>query len=276
MVATGKADRLKNVDGVSPRDMFRIDPRLIKRIDGWNVRDYDDPENQAHVRELAESIKVQGVLNPVVVQYKEGEILLLDGECRLRATLLAISEGADIQAIPAITEENNKYVTEIDRVFGLMLRNAGKNLTMLEKGEAFSRLLKLGLDEQGIAKQGGWSTQHVRDVLTLNAAPENVKAFVKKGSIAASAALQTVRKHGDKAKEVIEKTLEKTKKARVTNKNLASNGETSKPTRKGAAAVKPADAVPALLAALKDIKKAGSLAEAHRIAAAALENAGAA
>ena len=46
----------------SGRDQFMIDPRIIVVDDGHNPRNYDTPENRAHIEELKESIRENGTL----------------------------------------------------------------------------------------------------------------------------------------------------------------------------------------------------------------------
>lgn len=83
------------------KDIFLVNPRNIVVVDGFNVRrDFD-------LDELKEQIKGKGVLNPItVIAYKDENGVerykLVDGERRYRATMLAISEGADIPYVPAL------------------------------------------------------------------------------------------------------------------------------------------------------------------------------
>lgn len=82
-------------------DVFLIDPRNIVVEDGFNVRrDFD-------LDKLKEQIKAKGVLNPLtVIAFKDEngdeKYRLVDGERRFRATMIAISEGADIPFVKAL------------------------------------------------------------------------------------------------------------------------------------------------------------------------------
>lgn len=99
------------VNATKRTDLFLIDPRNIVVMEGFNVRrDFD-------LEELKEQIKANGVLNPVtVIPYKEDGVekyKLVDGERRYRATMLAISEGANI---PLLESQQNLLLLEYQRV----------------------------------------------------------------------------------------------------------------------------------------------------------------
>lgn len=93
-------------------DLFLIDPRNIVVVDGFNVRrDFD-------LDELKEQIKAKGVLNPLtVIAFKDDEgnekYKLVDGERRYRATMLAISEGADIPYVRAMKARKDASTEEL-------------------------------------------------------------------------------------------------------------------------------------------------------------------
>ena len=76
-----KASRLRDLK-VSARDQLMIDPRIIKIEDGFNPRNYDDPENREHLDELKRSIREVGVQQPLDVRFESGEgsCYLVDGE----------------------------------------------------------------------------------------------------------------------------------------------------------------------------------------------------
>lgn len=110
-------------------DIYNIDPRNVVVVDGFNAR------RNFELDELKEQIKAKGVLNPItVVPFKDDEgnekYRLVDGERRLRATLAAIDEGADIKRIKALFLPRN--TNEEDLLIEQMMRNEGKNFTEYE------------------------------------------------------------------------------------------------------------------------------------------------
>ena len=161
--------------------------------DGFNARDFTLKENKEHVEELARSIAKVGVLEALTVRYdtKTGEYILVNGESRLRATLLAIEKGAPIKEVPVNFER--KGTSAEDRIATLITRNEGKQLEVIEQGEVFSRLEKLGWTQKQIADATGKTGPFIGAVLKLMAGPEKLKKLVRDGSIKASLAIDILR-----------------------------------------------------------------------------------
>jgi ParB-like chromosome segregation protein Spo0J len=195
-----KASRLQDI-ATARRDLYMIDPRLMVRDDDWNARE-EGPALDAHIRWLADSIKEEGVKEPLVVLWRDQQVVVRSGHCRHRATMLAISEGADIAAVPCRPEERG--TTEADRILELKTRNGGLSLTPLETAiHVYARLIKLGWEPAKIAKKDGVSNAHVSNMLLLAEAPATIHQMVRAGQISATLAVETIRSRGEKAFEVL-------------------------------------------------------------------------
>lgn len=180
------------------RDSYPVDPRALKVDPTYNVRDMKDPETIAHVRWLADSIKESGVRVPLEVRLEGEDIYVVAGHCRLAATMLAISEGAEIATVPTIPEP--KGTNEVERVLNLVISNSGKALTPLAVAEVVRRLMAFGWDVATIAKRLGWkSAATVEQYITLLGADAEVQNMVRSGAVAASTAAKVVKKEGSKA-----------------------------------------------------------------------------
>jgi len=176
------------------KDLFLIEPELIKEKPGWNVRVNSD-SLQGHVRQLADSIKEIGVQQPLTV-YMEGEdVFLTDGHCRMEAVRLAMSEGADIKAVPVRVEE--RYSNDADRALSLLTRNSGRPLAIPEQAEVVKRLLSFGWVEADVARKTGYSRQHVSNLITYMSSSQEVKEMVENGLVSPSTVIEAVRVHGD-------------------------------------------------------------------------------
>jgi ParB family transcriptional regulator, chromosome partitioning protein len=166
-------NNVRNNEAVLGRtDYYRLNPNQIKVLDGWNPRLSFDAQK---LEELKESIKENGVLVPLRVKMNnDGEFTLIDGERRLRATLLAISEGAEIVSVPAIVER--KTMNEIDATILALTANQGEPLTMMEEANAIKKLQNYGLKPEEIAKKLGKSVPTVYNRLSLlDASPELIE-----------------------------------------------------------------------------------------------------
>src|SRR5208337_4667343 len=114
-----------------------------------------------HLAELKASIRVRGVLQPLLVRYDAQQTcaVLVDGECRLRAVLELIEEGVQIDAIPVLQVQGGN---ETERLVLALTANTGKPLSKWEIGTAFKRLANFGWSSQKIAEQLGYSERFVK------------------------------------------------------------------------------------------------------------------
>lgn len=240
-------------------DLFRLNPYNITVKDGWNSRDMRDPDNQAHIDELAKSIAAIGVQEPLTVYMDGGKPVLTDGHCRLLATLRAIETyGAEIRSVPVKTEPRGS--DEKDRLLSQIIRNGGKRLSPLEQGAVYKRLLNLGWTEAEIARRTGVQQIQVSRYIDLQAAPEPVLDLVATGQVSATLALETIQERGDEqAAEVLTMAAETAKargKKKATASTVAEVVTSTKPERKkrDKAIPAPSEALfDALRAALHDV-----------------------
>ena len=138
-------------------DLFKIDPRAIVVMDNFNSRrDFGD------IAELSESIRQQGILNPLSVKpftdtdgverYK-----LVDGERRYRAVMRLIEQGVEIQRVPVLFV--SKSTTEFEMVMQQLTRNEGKRFTEYENALAYKKMLDLSqMTRKELAIKLGYST----------------------------------------------------------------------------------------------------------------------
>src|ERR1035437_4546643 len=113
----------------APTDAIRRIP--VTQIDPnpYQARRHFHPER---LREMAESIRTHGVVQPVVVRKAGERFLLIAGERRWRATALA-----GVATIPAIVRE----VAEKDVLELTLIENIQReDLNPIEIAEAFARL----------------------------------------------------------------------------------------------------------------------------------------
>lgn len=125
---------------------------------------------------LADSIKEQGVLQPVVVRQVEGGYELVAGERRLRASKLA-----GMATIPAV-------VTNIsdDRMLeaALVENIQREDLNVIEVAHSFQALINdLHLTHEDVAKRLGVSRASVSNILRLLSLPREVQEIVSRGTL---------------------------------------------------------------------------------------------
>jgi ParB family chromosome partitioning protein len=134
--------------------------------------------DEEKLRELTESIKVQGLLQPVLVR-KDGEgYKLIAGERRWRA-----SQAAGLHEIPAIVRE----VTEVEAFELALVENLQRaDLNPMEEADGYHRLVEeFGLTQEQVAQRVGKERSTVANALRLLGLPDEVKRMVGEGSLSA-------------------------------------------------------------------------------------------
>jgi ParB family transcriptional regulator, chromosome partitioning protein len=139
--------------------------------------------DEATLNELANSIKENGVMQPVVVRPSEqsGRYILVLGERRLRASKLAGKE-----VIPAIV----RRVSPQQAAEMTVLENVQReDLNPIEQAEAYRVLSQeFNLTQAQIAQRVGVSRESVANYMRLLRLPEEVRQYVAQGKLGFSEA----------------------------------------------------------------------------------------
>ncbi len=133
--------------------------------------------NDAALTELAESIKVSGVVQPVVVRpTSDGRYLLILGERRCRASRLAGKT-----TVPAIIRQvSDEQAAEMTIVENLQRQD----LNCLEQAEAFAKLSRdFGLTQEEIGKRVGVSRESVSNYMRILKLPTPVQQYLAAGEL---------------------------------------------------------------------------------------------
>jgi len=143
---------------------------LIQRGRFQPRRDFD----QTSLQELADSIKAQGVVQPIVVRpIEEGRYELIAGERRWRASQLAGK-----QDIPVVIRAVNDQSA---MAMGLIENIQREDLNAVEEASALHRLLnEFGLTHQQVAEAIGKSRTTVTNLLRLLELNDDVKEMIEK------------------------------------------------------------------------------------------------
>lgn len=128
------------------------------------------------LKELADSIKENGVFQPILVRKSAVGYELVAGERRLRA-----SKMAGKQNIPAIIVDfDDRQMMEIS----LLENIQRKDLTPIEEASAYAQLIrKLNYTQDELAKRIGKSRANIANMLRLLNLPEEVRKLVNEGKL---------------------------------------------------------------------------------------------
>ena len=128
------------------------------------------------LKELAESIKENGVFQPIIVKKSIKGYDVIAGERRLRASKLAGKK-----TIPAIIRQiSDEKMAEI----ALLENLQRENLNPLEEAKAYKSLIeKLNLTQEQLAKKVSKSRSHITNMLGLLRLPGEVQDMVTTGKL---------------------------------------------------------------------------------------------
>jgi len=154
------------------------------------------------IRELAESIRNNGMIQPIVVRHTDDGYELIVGERRLRAARFL-----GLQKIPAIVygEASRRETIELALVENIQR----ENLNPIEEASAYQVLLAdHGLTQDDLATRVGRDRSSVANSLRLLSLPEPIKAMIIEGRLSAGAARVILAVPGEKEKiELAEKAV---------------------------------------------------------------------
>ncbi|AHI30846.1 MULTISPECIES: ParB/RepB/Spo0J family partition protein [Marinobacter] len=160
---------LKDHDG----ELREVPIDLIQRGRFQPRRDMDP----AALQELADSIRQQGVMQPVVVRpIAEGRFELIAGERRWRATQMA-----ELDRIPAIIRD----VPDDAAIAMALIENIQReNLNPIEEAFALQRLQdEFGLTQAQVAEAVGKSRTTITNLLRLISLSEDVRVMLEHGDL---------------------------------------------------------------------------------------------
>jgi ParB family transcriptional regulator, chromosome partitioning protein len=133
--------------------------------------------NEEALRELADSIRTQGVIQPILVRPNpDGRYSLILGERRLRASRLAGME--TIRAmVKRVSEQQAAEITLVENL-------QRQDLNCVEQAEAFQNLSQnFHLTQEEIGARVGVSRETVSNYLRLLVLPEGVIGALQKGKL---------------------------------------------------------------------------------------------
>jgi ParB family chromosome partitioning protein len=130
------------------------------------------------LQELADSIRVQGVLQPIIVRRHGDDYQIVAGERRWRA-----ATQAGLREVPAIVKE----LTDIATLQVALIENIQRrDLDPLEEADAYQRLIQEhNLTHDELAEAVGKNRVTITNSLRLLKLPEGVLKFLSAGEITA-------------------------------------------------------------------------------------------
>jgi ParB family transcriptional regulator, chromosome partitioning protein len=177
----GNSDAMANVDPVSVTappaalpdgtELVQIDPRTVQNNPKQPRRHFEEE----HLQELAQSIRKDGVLEPIVVRrLKSGEYELVSGERRVRASVLA-----ELEFVPAVCRD----VDDADMLrLGIIENVQREDLNPIELGLAYAQLIEeMNCTQDELSEVVGKKRATIANTMRLLQLPDDIQQHVING-----------------------------------------------------------------------------------------------
>lgn len=170
--------------------------------------------DQTELDELAESIKSNGILQPILVRplsHKGSSYEIIAGERRWRAAQIV-----KLHEVPVIVRDFDDSTALGVALIENLQRS---DLNIIEEAEGFrSLMLKFEYTQEKLSSQLGKSRSHIANVLRLLSLPNSVKRHISNGDLSFGHARVLVSLPEDKAKEVADRIIDEELSVRKTEK----------------------------------------------------------
>ncbi|MFH1347559.1 MAG: ParB/RepB/Spo0J family partition protein [Candidatus Margulisiibacteriota bacterium] len=128
------------------------------------------------LQDLANSIKEQGVIEPILVRMRDGKYELVAGERRWRA-----AKEAGLAVVPSIVKD---FTDEQSLELALIENLQREDLNPMDEAEGYSRLIsEFKITQEQVAKKVGKNRSTVTNMLRVLSLPEKIKHSLRGGEI---------------------------------------------------------------------------------------------
>lgn len=172
------------------------------------------------IKQLAESIRENGQIAPIVVRKIDDNFELIVGERRWRATQLLKKETINAVVIEA-DEKTSAVLSIVENV-------QREDLNSMEEAESLDRLIKeFDMSHEDVAKYISKSRTHVTNIIRLNDLSDFVKEQLRENNISMGHARAVITLSDDEQSKIIREAIHKKLSVRAVE-NLAKPNQKSK------------------------------------------------
>lgn len=180
---------------------------------------FDDQKLQ----ELSQSIKENGIIQPITVAQEGDKFIVIAGERRLRAARLA-----GLENVPVLI----KRVTQKDTLVMAIIENVQRDdLNCVEEALAYYRLMnEFELTQEEVAKKIGKERSTIANFLRILKLPREVIQLLQKDQLSfGHAKVLAALKNDDKAKNLAHQAVQESWSVRELEKNIKKHKPAAKP-----------------------------------------------
>ena len=184
----------KNTNNINKIDISKISPNKQQPR-----KNFEEQE----IKELSNSIKNQGLIQPIVVrEIENNEYEIIAGERRWRACQLAGLHSVEC-VVMSISEESVYELALVENI-------QRQNLNVVEEAKAYKNLIRINnLKNEDLAKKLGKSSSHISNLIRILELDDEIHQMIIDGKISMghARALIGVPNAVERAKEIFEKKL---------------------------------------------------------------------
>ena len=185
-------------------------------------KDFDETE----LAELADSIRQQGIIQPLIVEDEEdGTYTIIAGERRFRAAQMA-----GLSQVPVVFR---KYSDEKRMAVSLIENIQRSNLNPIDEASAYKQLMDLGgLSQDEVASRVGKNRTTVANALRLLKLPKEMLNSIRRAELSAGHARAILSVTGAREQEILfREILKKSLSVREAEKRAVILGQNKKPQK---------------------------------------------
>lgn len=135
--------------------------------------------DESKLQELAESIKVSGVIQPLIVRISGNGYELVAGERRWRASRIA-----NLKKIPCIVRDYDEKQNVLVAIIENMQR---ENLNPIEEAEGLKQMTeRFGLTQEQVSNSLGKSRTYITNSIRLLKLPKDIQNIISDGQMSAA------------------------------------------------------------------------------------------
>jgi ParB family chromosome partitioning protein len=131
--------------------------------------------DETRLAELAASIEVHGIIQPIIVRKFKDSYQIVAGERRWRAAQIA-----GLSEVPVVIQEiRDEHLLEVALIENIQR----EDLNPIEAAQAFDRLSKMGFSQEEIGRRTGKDRATIANLIRLLRLPKSVQDLVAEGKL---------------------------------------------------------------------------------------------
>ena len=180
----------------SDKRLVMLKPSEITSSPDQPRKSFDEYE----LKRLSDSIQASGIIEPLIVRKTDGGYVLIAGERRLRAAVMA-----GLRRVPCVIHKTDEETAALYSIIENIQRS---NLTVFEEAEGINRLIaEYGVSQSEAAARLGISQSSLSNKLRLLKLSDNIKDRISSARLTERHARALLRLPEDRREEALDRII---------------------------------------------------------------------